>query len=358
MAHSKYKVKTLTLPDGTRKYIYGKTKKEVEEKYHQARLQLNAGVDLNNRDTFGEFAQMWFTTFKKGTVDQQTEAHIKRNLNVHIMPILAVYRMKDITPMLCKSVFSKMTAAGLSNGLEQQTYQIMKAIFDVAEENGVIYKSPITRSVKPNGYVSQKRKALTDAQIEALKNVVRGTDIEPFVLIGLGTGMRRGEILGLQWDDVDMIRREIHVRHNLIVPDSGIPLVRDTLKTSAAHRTIPFDNEVYRPLLVLWARRDGGCVFHRDDGSPYTAYLFNQQWKTVQTLGLGRALTPHILRHTAITKWIEMGLDLKEVQYLAGHSNAQTTMNVYADYLTDSRYEKTRAKIQAPDRAASEKRQA
>lgn len=344
-----YKVKTFTLPDGSRKYIYGKTKKEVEEKYLMAMLQLRAGVDLKNHDTFGEFAQMWFNTFKRGNVTQDVEDQIKRNLNLHIMPYLSHCQMKTITPMQCKNIFTKMTEAGKAEATQIKVYQIMKSIFTVAAENGVIVKSPMTSTVTCGGEKTKKKKALTDAQTEALCTAVRGRDVEPFVILVLGTGLRRGEALGLMWKNVDLNRRELHVRTELEFEKNNRGVLSTDLKSSAAYRTIPFKNDVYKALLRLWAQRDGDLVFHGNSGAPLSHGQFRGMWKAVPK-DIAPNLTPHILRHTAITNWIASGLDIKAVQYLAGHSSSKVTMDIYADYLAECRYEDTREKIQSDEK--------
>lgn len=341
-----YKVKTFTLPDGTRKYLYGKTKKEVEEKYQMAMLQLRAGVDLKNHDTFGEFAQMWFNTFKRGTVTKAVEDQIKRNLNLHVMPHLCQYRMKNITPMQCKNVFTKMTEAGKSEATQVKVYQLMVSIFKVAEENGVIYKTPMTSTVKPEGAKKKKKRALTAAQTAALRTAVKGRDVEPFVALVLSTGLRKGEALGLKWENVDLTRRELHVRTELQFENNNRGIVVDSLKSAAAYRTVPFAEDAYKTLLCLWAQRDGDLVFHGTNGEPLSHGQFKGMWKAVPR-SIAPDLTPHILRHTAITNWIASGLDVKAVQYLAGHASASVTMNVYADYLAECRYEDTRQKIQS-----------
>ena len=351
MARKKLKCKTFMLPDGTRKYIYGKTQKEVDEKYIHARLEMNAGVDLNNRDTFGEFAQMWFTTFKKNSVTPRVADQIKRNINKHLMPYLSAYRMRDITPMQCANIFTVMTKDGKSEDLERKVYQIMRAIFSVAVENGVIYKSPITSSVKPGGVKAKKRKALTAEQTAELNKAVKGTDAEPFVAIVLATGLRRGEALGLQWDDIDMERMELHVRHSLHW-ESNSGVLTDTLKTDSAFRTVPFTADVAKYFSQLWAQRDGSFVFHFRYGKPISYSRFRTMWSVTKSANIDD-LTPHILRHTAITNWIASGLDVKEVQYLAGHASCDITLNIYSSYLESNRYETTRQKIQGIPLTAS-----
>ena len=344
MARKGYKCKTIDLPDGTRKYIYGKTKEDLEQKYIEACIQLRAGVDLKNHDTFGEFAQLWFNTYKKGTVLPRTEVQYKRVLNVHIMPHLAGYRMKDITPMMIMAIFRYMDKQKKGVDIQKQTYQILSSIFSVAVDNGVISRSPITKRVTYGGRPRAKRRAIDSETIKLLLDTVKGTQAEPFVVIALHTGMRRGEILGLQWEDVNLKKKEIHVRHNNHFGNKGATIVAFG-KTDAAERTIPFGAEVLAQFKVLEKDREGGCVFHGSGGKPVGQSEWEKLWRPVKKLKMGHDLTPHILRHTAITRWIEGGMDIKAAQYLAGHASASITMDIYADYIAESRSNSTREKI-------------
>jgi integrase len=345
MARKGYITRSFTLPDGNRKYVYGKTKQEAEEKLLQAKMQMAAGVDLTRHDTFGEFAQLWFNTFKRGKVKPQSEAQIKSRLNNHIMPYLSNYQMSKITPMQCAGVFTKMTAESSGNGLQRQVYQIMKQIFNVAVENGVILRSPMTDSVKPGGAPAKKRKALTPAQVSAIQETVKGTTLEAFVQIALGTGLRQGEIYALHWEDVDLDAGEVYV-HRTRVTVNNVTMIQEQPKSDAGVRHVPFGKDVKRAFQLLRFQKNGPLVFHNKDGNPTSDAVHSYRWHKYIGSTEFPGVTAHSLRHTAITNWFDQGLDVKEVQYLAGHANATITMNIYTDYLKEKRYEDTKAKIQ------------
>ena len=344
MARKGYYSKTIKLPDGTRKYVYGRTKEELEQKYIEACIQLRAGVDLKNHDSFGEFTLMWWNAFKKGSVSKNTELSYKNALNKHVLPALGNYKLRDITPMMCAQVFSTMTAAGQSYGSQHIVRVVMQMIFECAVDNGIIGRSPMTKQVKAGGKEPVKRKALEDSAIKELLVAVEGHDIEPFVIIALHTGMRLGEIYGLYWSDVDMEKMEINVRHNLHWKESPA-YIADYTKTAAGRRTIPFGDAVLNAFQKLQDDANGPYVFHDEDGGLATNYMHLRAWRVTTRVHTGASLTPHVLRHTAITRWIAASMDVKEAQYLAGHSNVSTTLGIYSDYLKDSRMDGTRDKL-------------
>ncbi|MDD6239423.1 MAG: site-specific integrase [Oscillospiraceae bacterium] len=357
MARKKYIKRTISLPDGTRKWVYGKTKKEVEDKLTELRLQMRSGVDLKNHDTFVEFTQIWVDTFKKGKTSEANLERIKRNLNNHVIPYLGTYRMKDISPIQCQDVLNHLREQNKSRDLEQKVYDLMKNIFTVAVENGLIYKSPITSTVGPTIEKPKEKDPLTPEQVKTLTRKIKGQDIEPFVLVALYTGMRKGEVLGLQWHDVDIIGGELMVRNALKWPGNNAGVISPILKSEAAYRKIPFGGELRAVFLQLWAQRDGPCVFHRD-GKPLSHGAFRVMWKkAASALPAAEDFTPHILRHTCITNWIFAGYDVKTVQYLAGHADAKTTLNHYAKYLEAAQYEQTKKQVQEAQKKKKRKSQ-
>ena len=106
---SKLYTKTITTPTGKRKYIRAATKEELERKYQQAKLEIGAGVDITDATTFGEFAQLWFNTYKRPNLRENSKENLLYILNHYIMPQLAAMRLRDIKPVHIRSVMSSLT---------------------------------------------------------------------------------------------------------------------------------------------------------------------------------------------------------------------------------------------------------
>lgn len=353
MARKGYFTKTLTLPDGTRKYIYGKTKEELNQKVLEAQLQLRMGVDLKNHDTFGEFAQLWYNSTKKGQVSPASEVNLKSRINNHLMPLLAGMKLKNITPMHCQQVFTAMSDHGMAEGTIKNIRQVLNEIMESAVENGLIPKNPAkSKSVKPGGRKTDKRVALTPEQVNTLFHNIEASNmraktkkkLHDYVVIALGTGLRIGEQLGLLWDCVDLDACELQVRRNLSCV-SGKYTLNEYTKTASGVRTIPFSDDVLDAFLRLREDRNGDYVFHNEKGGHL---LFQNIRELIRGMaGEGVVCTPHILRHTCLTNWFDAGLDVKEVQYLAGHADPTITMKVYVDYSKEKRYADTKNKIRS-----------
>jgi integrase len=218
-------------------------------------------------------------------------------------------------------------------------------MFADAEEEGLIVRSPFRR-LKAGGKKTKEKKPLTDAQVKALKAAVAGTAAEPFVLLGLDAGLRKEEILGLRWCNVHLEAPAYLDVQERVVFVQNQPLHEEELKSEAGRRRVPIPDELVHCL----ARQDrvGEFVICNRDGGPRSSSSFRRLWQIVtnrmireggepgekiQNHKIYRTLdfdvTPHLLRHTYITNLCRAGLNIKTIQYLAGHATAQMTLKYY-----------------------------
>ena len=156
--------------------------------------------------------------------------------------------------------------------------------------------------------------------------------------------MRRGEIAGLRWDDVDFKKKIIHVRHNAVMGRYETT-ISDELKTSAGKRDIPMSEELEEWLLARKKNSHSQYVIAMENHQPLTKSSYKSMWKLIERELPEAHVTAHILRHTYITRLFEAGLDIKEVQYLAGHSTVDMTLRVYTHYDRRSREAQTAEKV-------------
>lgn len=374
MAKTKLVTRTLTLPTGERKYYRGKTAEDVERKIREAKFQLGLGIKLNDHTTFGEFAEMWYNIYKKPHLKSPKSREAVLNvINNHLLPTLTTYQLSEVTPAHIQLTMNRLD--GKSASLQQKTLQILKSIFIMAVENGLIVKSPVHQSIKAAGEPTEEKVPLTKEQAQRLLQATWGTNAYTFVNIALNTGLRRGEILGLQWDDIDLEDGVLHVRHNAILLDNGETQVSTDLKTRSAKRDIPMPRILTAYLEGEQQRSRSIYVVSMKSGKPLSKSAYRAMWKIIemrtiheetdaetgetvmQKLGSSPAkhpnvirsldfhCHPHLLRHTYITRLFEAGMDLKEVQYLAGHATPDMTLRVYAHYLQSQRKGETAKKI-------------
>ena len=237
----KYKTKAIQLPDGTRKFLRAKTQEELDEKVLKAQILVNSGVDICSEETFGHFAQMWYDIYKKPYLRESSLNMIKFVLNQHILPFIGGYRLRDISPMQIQAIMASV--ADKSNSLQSKILVLLRNIFRAALDNGLVAKSPVSTMLKPSGKRTQEKVALTPEECRLLLERVKNHRAKTFLLIALHTGMRRGEILGLQWNDIDFSKKAIQVKHNAVLSEATTT-VSENLKTAAGSRTIPLTEEL------------------------------------------------------------------------------------------------------------------
>lgn len=210
--------------------------------------------------------------------------------------------------------------------------------------NGLVAKSPVSTTLKLNGKKAVEKEPLTAADCNLLLERVKNLRAKTFLLIALHTGMRRGEILGLQWDDVDFKSRMIHIRHNAVITEHETT-VNDFLKTAAGRRDVPLTDELEQWLAAQKKLTHSKYVIAMENHKPLTKSSYRSLWRLIERELPEKHITAHILRHTYITRLFEAGLDVKEVQYLAGHSTMDMTLKVYTHYDRRSRQAKTAEKV-------------
>ena len=339
-----YVRKSILLPNGERKDLYARTQEELDDKVMEVRILTHSGVDVCSEETFGHFAQMWYDVYKKPYLRDKSQEMVKYILNQHILPVIGGYRLQDITPMQIQAIMSGLV--GKSNSLQSKVLINLRSIFKAAQENGLIVRSPVSSMLKPGGKKTQEKTALTPQECEKLIERVRNPRAKTFLLIALNTGMRRGEILALKWDDVDFEKKLIHVRRNAVLMRGGTKL-SDELKTKAGRRDIPLTETLEAHLLVEKKRTHSQYILAMQNRQPMTDSSYKSMWRLIERELPEKHVTAHILRHTYITRLFEAGLDIKEIQYLAGHSSVDMTLRVYTHYDRASREQTTIEKVRA-----------
>lgn len=345
-----YYRKRLKLRDGTYKDVRAKSKEELRKKLYDLETAQRMGIVLDDRTTVAELASQWYNN-RKDQWSYSRKADYVNAINVHICPYIGGMLVKEVKPEHCQMVLSKM--AHLSNSMQTKTVTTLKQIFECAEENGLIFRSPCGK-LKAAGERSREKVPLTPEQCNALLKATKGTRAYLFIMLGLYAGLRREEICGLRWVDVDLAAQPPHLTVNNAVRFEGTKGVfPSSLKTKAAHRTIPLpavlaaalaeEKKQTKSVFVVPAASGGNAtpqtvknimkIVDRRRAS-HIVPLSHEGQKQQRGPKIDRTLefriTPHQLRHTYITSLCQSGMDIKKIQYLAGHADIKMTLNVYS----------------------------
>ena len=224
--------------DGKRTVLYGKTREELYDKELDALERIDSATFRRKSPTVAEYCEKWLL-MQSAHVRTTTLTDYTSKVRRHIISELGHKRIAEVTSddiqLALVSVSSK------SASIYKSVVILYKSIFRAALESRVIDENPTLHLTPKGGDVPQKEKpALTDSQVERLLDAVRGLPPYVFIMLGLYAGLRREEILALQWDSVYLdtpapyltVRRAWHTEHNR-------PVILTELKTKAAERNIP-----------------------------------------------------------------------------------------------------------------------
>ena len=340
----KYETATLRLPDGRRKYIRAKTKEELKKKVDDLKRELYLGINIADTTTFRDYATHWFQTTRKPYVTPNTADLLWTMLSKHIFPYIGRLKLRDVKAPAIREVM--LRSAGLSKAYQKRILGTMRTIFNMAVDDDILIRSPVPTSLRVTGEDAEEVEPLTPEQQTQLLDAAKGTVMYPLVYVIMHTGLRRGEATGLMWSDIDYDEEVIHVRRHVVTSTNGRPELVDGAKTDAGVRDVPMPKCLISFLKEMQAGTKSVYLFTTQNGTLYSAPAMTRAWATLQKR-VPFKTKPHQLRHTYATYLFEQGLDVKQVQYILGHSDPKVTMNIYTHYRESVRRTSTIKQVQA-----------
>ncbi len=320
---------------GQKYSLTAKEPEDVMKKIEEFKATVDRGSVIEDDITVGAYASRWLPLRVAGLKPKSAEVYVNV-LTLHILPEIGTLRMRDVKPLHIDKLLSKIS--GFSSSINDKVLFSLKQLFNSALENDIITKNPCVGR-KPGGVPTKKKVPLTKEQQETLTAAVRETRAELFTLLCLYAGLRREEALGLLWGNVHLdVTPYIDVRHTTTFESSGHATHSENLKTKAAYRSIPIPPQLSEALLRWRGRTTSLFVVPAErTGREMSATAFRRMWEIVTGCKKGKLVPgvvdfhvePHQLRHTYITELCASGIDIKKIQYLAGHSKVQMTLDIY-----------------------------
>lgn len=327
------------------RYIYGKTRAAVAEKLTKAMADRDGGLvfDAGNM-TVGEHLERWLQDSVRGTVRPSTVERHEINIRVHIIPALGRVKLKALTPAHVRSLHREKLDAGLTPATVRKIHSTLHKALSQAVSDGLMPRN--AAAVKAPRPAPEEMRPLSEAEARAFLEVAResGDRFEPLYVLAITTGLRRGELLGLRWDDADLERGTLRVGRGL-VREGGRYTLGET-KTKRGRRLV---NLTARTLNALKTHRkrqleervrlsglheDRGLIFSTRVGTPLNPEnLVKRSFKPLlEKAGLPE-IRFHDLRHTCATLLLGRGVHPKLVQELLGHATIAMTLDNYSHYL-------------------------
>jgi integrase len=343
-------VASIVLEDHSRKYYYGQTRKEAHEKLKNAQHEYEQGILATGpQQTVKQYLEYWLEDVHKAKLRLGSYDAYRTILNRHLIPELGHIRLQKLTTQLVQSFYAKKQKQGYSASRVRAIHVVLHKSLEHAKRIKLV-GSNVCDGVELPRSEQHEIQPLTPEQARLLLQKVREHHLEALLTLALTTGMRKGEILALRWQDINLQKGNLQIRRTLSYmahygfkegePKTAkskrtIALPQFVIETLKRHSTL--QREARLQASEAWDEHD--LVFPNKHGGfivPMT--LANHFTRLLVEIGL-----PHIrfhdLRHSAATLLLSMGVPAKVVQEILGHSTFSTTMDRYSHVLPSMQQE-------------------
>lgn len=316
-------------PEGKtkRKYVYGKKRKDVAEKLAEALKERGEGLLLDAGTlTVAEFLADWMDS-EKESVRESTQSRREQVLRLHVYPNIGHLRLGKLNALHVQRLY----AAKLDEGLSPGTVRLIHANLSKALQKAVRWRLVsvnVARSATAPKNNAEEVKPLTREEVKRLLDAARGDRFEALYVLAVTCGLRRGELLGLRYEDIDLKRGTLQVRRSVSKGKTNLP------KTSKSRRSIKLGRIAIEALRRHKKRQTvlSEWVFCTTKGTPICSQ--NLLWKAWgdmrERAGLPEGTHLHQLRHTCATLLLQENVHPKLVSSLLGHSTIQQTLDTYS----------------------------
>ncbi|MEY8404534.1 site-specific integrase [Oscillospiraceae bacterium 44-34] len=333
------------------KNVLGKTQAEVKAKLKQA-IQETSEVDTLKaaQYTVGQWMDIWFENYAKIKVRPTSHQTYRGYIDNHIKPNIGKIQLNKLTTLELQKLYQKLLsrgrvdrieAKGQPKGLSPKTvrniHQVISSAMDFARSQKLIAVNPADSCALPK-LEHREMKTLPAEQLASFLREAKESGVFEMYYIELATGLRRGELLGLKWEDLDLEQGTLRVQRQVSRINGEV--VEAPLKTKNSYRTISLGEDAVG-ILKEQRKKCGGSeyVFPSPTGGPISPdSVIQMLHRVLKRAGLPKVRF-HDLRHTFATVALQNGVDIKTVSGMLGHYSAGFTLDTYAHVTTAAQRE-------------------
>ena len=328
--------------------VLGRTQAEARAKLKQA-IEEAKIVDQTKakKYTVGEWMDVWFENYAKVKVRPSSHQTYRGYIDNHIKPNIGKIPLSKLTSLELQKFYKKLLSSGRveriesekqSKGLSPKTvrnlHQIIASAMKLAREQKLIAVDPTDGCALPK-VEHREMKTLPVEQLASFLREAKESGVFELYYVELATGLRRGELLGLKWEDLDLERGDLRVKRQIARINGEV--VEAPLKTKNAYRTLPLARDTI-DVLDQQKKKVGASpwVFPGPTGDPMSPdSVLHMLHRVLKRAGLPRVRF-HDLRHTFATLALQNGVDVKTVSGMLGHYSAGFTLDTYTHVTTSA----------------------
>ena len=328
------------------KSVTAPTKTECEEKLGKLREEVGRRSERIKPDMlFGDWIDFWYQNFSKPKLRPTTQACYEGRIYTHIIPGIGQIPLCKLTQNELQQFYARLKKSGrkkhvekfgesLSDRMVRSCHTTCRTALEKAVTEGLIRINPAVGCKLPPKKAKEMQ-VLTPAEIIRFLTQAKEEGYYEIFLLELTTGMRRGEIIGLKWRDLDLATGELHIARQ-VIRVKGETVVSQP-KTKSSLRTVILAPDMVEILAELKQTVAGEWMFPSpvNEGQPRNPCALYHRFQTILERANCKKVRFHDLRHTFATMAIENGMDIKTLSTMIGHVSAETTLNIYS-HITDT----------------------
>ena len=328
-------VAQITLPNGQRKKKRSKRQQVVRQWLHDQHSAVQSNLLLKDeRLSVGEYLKRFVDDVAAHSLAPSTIRSYSYLIRDHITPEIGHLKLVSLRPDHLQTLHSKKLKEGLSKRTVQYIHAVIRRAFNQAVKWGLLYRNP-TNAATPRRPERKPPQTLSVEQAKAFLKAVEDLPYFPLYFLAISCGIRKGELLGLQWPSVELKRGKIRVRYTLVDIQGKTHLGQP--KSAAANRTITLPESVIEALEQhqINAGASEGYVFTTSTGNPISQRNLTRHFHSVlKEIGLPK-MPFHSLRHSAATILLQSNVHPRLVQEMLGHSTIVLTLDTYSHVIPD-----------------------